>query len=116
MIQETSWGPVTIYDGKSTGPGSWYKPRGPLSSWGLLAYGANSTTAVVQAGKVEGTLSDATTPVAAEVFTLSTATVAAGYKTATGKPARQVRWNATAAPASTSSTSATVVVKVCGTL
>jgi len=115
MLHDVTWGPVTICSAKSTGAGSWYKLRSPLGRFGFTLSGGNSTSAVTGKGTLQGTLSDAAAPASDEVFTLSTKG-AAGYGTAVDKPARQVRWLTTTAAASTSSTSATLVVKVCGTL
>jgi len=116
MIQDTSWGPDTIYDGSSsTSPGSWHKLRGPLGRWALNLASGNSTSTVTAKGTLQGTLSDATAPAAGEIFTISTKG-AVGYACSTAvKIARQVRWSL-GTLTSTSSTAPTLTVKVCGTL
>lgn len=115
MLHDVTWGPVTIYSAKSTGTGDWYKLRSPLGRFGFTLSGGNSTSPITGKGTLQGTVSDSSAPASDEAFTLSTKG-AVGYGAVVDKPARQVRWQATTAAVSTSSTSATLVVKVCGTL
>lgn len=100
----------------STGTGgkSWVKPRGLLNNWGYTVTTAGSTSAVTSKHKLEGTLSDAAAPAAADIFTLSTGN-GAGHVRTTGKVARQVRINVTTL-SSTSTGTPNLTAVVAGTL
>ena len=111
-----SFGPQTSASAvTSTGGGTWIKPRGLLGDWGYTITSAGSTTTITSKHKLEGTLSDSTGPVAADIYTLSTGS-GNGHVRTTGKVARQVRINVTTAPASTSSTGVTLTAVVGGSL
>lgn len=116
MLQDLSFGPVASTFGGSTAAvaGAWHKPRGPLSTWAVHVVTSGSTSTVTAPYVLQGTLDDAASPAAASVFTLSTG-AGAGYKTATGKAARQVRVRFTSV-SSTSSTAPGVTARICGTL
>ena len=112
---DNSYGPVTSASAiTSTGGKSWVKPRGLLNNWGYTITTAGSTSAVTSKHRLEGTLSDAAAPAAADIFTLSTGS-GAGHVRTTGKIARQVRINVTTL-SSTSGAGPTLTAVVAGTL
>ena len=110
-----SLGPVTsVSASTATGAGSWATPRGVLANWGYTITTAGSTSTVTSKHKLEGTLSESTAPVAADVFTLSTGSGAGHVRTA-AKVARQVRVNITTLT-STSSSAPSITAVVGGSL
>ena len=112
---DNSYGPQDSATAVSTTGGkSWVKPRGLLNNWGYTITTAGSTSTVTSTHRLEGTLSEATSPVAADIFTLSTGN-GAGHVRTTGKIARQVRINVVTL-SSTSSTGSTLTAVVAGTL
>ncbi len=112
---DNSVGPVTSASAVSTTGGkAWVRPRGLLTNWGYTITTAGSTSTVTVTHRLEGTLSDSTGPVAADVYTLSTGN-GTGHVRTTGKVARQVRINIVSL-SSTSSTGPTTTAVIGGAL
>ncbi len=115
MSLENGFGPADSASASTgTGGKTWVRPRGLLNNWGYTITTAGSTSTVTSKHKLEGTLSEATAPAAADIYTLSTGS-GAGHVRVTGKLARQVRINVTTL-SSTSTGTPNLTAVVGGTL
>ncbi len=115
-VLDNSFGPVTSASAVSTTGGkTWVKPRGLLANWGYTITTAGTTLTITVKHKLQGTLSESTAPVAADIYTLSTG-AGTGHVRTTAKPARQVRISIDTLSSTSTAVTPTATAVVGGTL